>query len=170
MIQKQLYDQKKMAALQNNTSREDECTPVLGDPGTSTDVFDYESSRQQDYKSPIDYTRLKAKPWKNVTHGRYKDIFNLQALSPRDGKGTRPMRMSPDLDYKVDIRDNKKGEHMPLTAEQIEKQSTKIARDELKKVIQKQRITLEKNTRLYKEMRNKGRTDSFNSKPPISSI
>ena len=138
--------------------------PVMVDPaGNSTDVFDYESSGRQDYKSPIDFSRLKAKPWKNVSHGRYKDIFNLQALSPKDGKGTRPMRMSPELDFKVDRRDKR---DQPPTAEQIEKQSTKIARDELKKVIQKQRITLEKNTRLYKEMRNqKGRTDSMHNKP-----
>ena len=90
----------------------------------------------------------------------------MQALSPKDGTGTRPMRMSPELDFKVDRRDKRE----PPTAEQIEKQSTKIARDELKKVIQKQRITLEKNTRLYKEMRNqKGRTDSMHNRP-IQSI
>ena len=91
----------------------------MAEPGLSTDVFDYESSGRQDYKSPIDFSRLKAKPWKNVSHGHYKDIFNLKAASPRDGQGTRPMRMSPDLDFKVDRRDKK--EDLPLSVEQIEK-------------------------------------------------
>ena len=95
--------------------------PVIEEPGTSTDVFDYESSGRQDYKSPFNLNnRAKAKPWKNATHGRYKDIFNLQALSPRDGQGTRPMRMSPELDFKMDRRD-KKDINLPLTMEQIEK-------------------------------------------------
>lgn len=66
-----------MAAIKD-ASREDS-TPVMGEPGASTDVFE-----SLDYKSPMDFTRLKAKPWKNATHGRYKDIFNLQALSPSD--------------------------------------------------------------------------------------
>lgn len=58
-------------------------------------------------------SRLKAnKPWKNATSGRYKDIFNLQAMSPRETDRTRPMRMSPDLDFKVDRRD--KQEDFPL--------------------------------------------------------
>ena len=35
----------------------------------------------------------------------------------------------------------------------MERESTKMAKEELKKVIMKQRITLEKNTRLYKEMK-----------------
>ena len=32
----------------------------------------------------------------NLTHGRYKDIFNLKG---RGDSKTRPMRMSPDLDF-----------------------------------------------------------------------
>lgn len=52
-------------------------------------------------------SRLKAsRNNKNAaTSGRYKDIFNLHAMSPREGDRTRPMRMSPDLDYKVDRMD-----------------------------------------------------------------
>ena len=60
------------------------------------------------------------------------------------------MRMSPDLDFKVDRRD--KHEELPDNLRK-EKADAKVAREELKKVIMKQRITLEKNTRLYKEMR-----------------
>jgi len=84
-----------------------------------------------------------------VTHGRYKDIFNLNALEPSQ-KATRPMRMSPDLDFKVDRMDKKDD---PWLQAEIERRSTQIARDELKNIIAKQRITLEKNTRLYKAMK-----------------
>ena len=100
----------------------------------------------------MDFSRLKAKPWKQPntsTHGRYKDIFNLNQLSPRDGQ--RNTHLSPDMDYNVDGRN--KNDDLPMTLAEIERKSTKIGREELKKVIMKQRITLEKNTRLYKEMR-----------------
>lgn len=74
--------------------------------------------------SPLDFSRLKAKPWKDATHGRYKDLFNLQALNPVDSKGTRPMRMSPDLDYRVDQVD--RGEDMlPMSLAAFELESTK---------------------------------------------
>ena len=43
--------------------------------------------------------------------------------------------MSPDLDFKVDRRDIKG--NLPLTLAAIELESTKIAKDELKKVIMK---------------------------------
>ena len=138
----------------------------MAEPGMDTDVFDYESSARK--SNPLDFSRLKAKPWKNVTHGRYKDIFNLNQLSPRDNQGSRPMRMSPDLDFKVDRRD-KKEENVPLSVNQIEKKSTKIARDELKKVIMKQRLTLEKNTRLYKAISGRTGTESV-PRAPIQSI
>ena len=42
--------------------------------------------------------------------------------------------MSPDLDFRVDNRDR---QEMPLSVAQIERESTKVAREELKKVIQK---------------------------------
>lgn len=60
------------------------------------------------------------------------------------------MRMSPDLDYKVERRDQKDN---PKELAAIEVSSTRFAKEELKHIIMKQRITLEKNTRLYKEMR-----------------
>ena len=71
-------------------------------------------------------------------------------MAPKQGQPTRPMRMSPDLDFKVDRRD--KQEELPENLKK-EKADAKVAREELKKVIMKQRITLEKNTRLYKEMK-----------------
>ena len=89
-------------------------------------------------RGPLDFSRLRAKPWKNATHGRYKDIFNLQQLDQREGQRTRPMRMSPDLDFKVDKKDKQEDLiNMQLAA--IEVQSQKIAKEELKKVIMKQR-------------------------------
>ena len=46
----------------------------------------------------------------NGQHGRYQDIFNLNAIE-RQQRGeknkTRPMRMSPDIDFKVDRHDRK---------------------------------------------------------------
>lgn len=67
-----------------------------------TEVFDY-SNMRGDYKSPLDPHRLKAKPWKDVTHGRYKDIFNLSAVNKHhELGGARPTRLSPDQDYRVD--------------------------------------------------------------------
>jgi len=117
----------------------------MGGQNTST-VFDYAGG-----VSPLDFSRLKAKPWKNATHGRYKDIFNI-ASTPRDNK-TRPMQMQPDFDFKLDRRDKNEDDILPMSFAPIERESTKQARDELKKVIMKQRITIEKNTRLYKEMR-----------------
>ena len=130
-------------------------------------IFDYSVDRS-DYKSPMDLSRLKAKPWKDATHGRYKDLFNMNPHTPRD-RGTRPMRMSPDLDFKVDNKDRMESD-LPMSLAQFERKSTKIAREELKKVILKQRITLEKNTKLYKEMRQKLRMDSQPHRTPLGSV
>ena len=91
----------------------------------------FENSNE--YKSPLDFSRLKAKPWKHVTHGLYKDIFNL-AVSPRE-KNTRPMQMQPDFDFKVDRRDKNGESVLPMSLAAIERESTKLAREELKKVI-----------------------------------
>lgn len=71
-------------------------------------------------------------------------------MTPKQGQPTRPMRMSPDLDFKVDKRD--RHEELPDNLKK-ERADAKVAREELKKVIMKQRITLEKNTRLYREMK-----------------
>ena len=60
------------------------------------------------------------------------------------------MRMSPDVDFKVDKIDRRDD---PFLMAEMERRSTQLARDELKNIIAKQRITLEKNTRLYKAMR-----------------
>ena len=76
-------------------------TPLV-EPKTS-EVFDNSDTTPLNRGGPLDFSRLRAKPWKNATHGRYKDIFNLQALDRKDGQ--RPMRMSPDLDFKIDKRD-----------------------------------------------------------------
>ena len=59
------------------------------------------------------------------------------------------MRMSPDLDFKVDRLDRKDDNLLLSERERREK----IASDELKSIINKQRITVEKNTRLYKAMK-----------------
>ena len=77
----------------------------MTDPKDST-VFD-SVIQNNDYRSPLDMSRLKGKtkPWRHPSTGRYKDIFNLHALSPRETDRTRPMRMSPDLDFKIDRRD-----------------------------------------------------------------
>ena len=85
---------------------------MLVDPNASK-VFDTDRSNQSKsaFKGPLDFSRLNAKPWKNVTHGRYKDLFNMNKMSPREG--SRPMRMSPDLDFKVDRRDKQEG--LPLS-------------------------------------------------------
>ena len=79
------------------------------------------------------------------------------------------MRMSPDLDFKVDNKDRMESD-LPMSLAQFERKSTKIAREELKKVILKQRITLEKNTKLYKEMRQKLRMDSQPHRTPLGSV
>ena len=77
--------------------------------------------------------------------------------------------MSPDLDFKVDRRD-KKDEYLAMQQAAMEREETKMAREELKKVIMKQRITLEKNTRLYKEMKSRLRHDSVPNGPAYQPI
>ena len=60
------------------------------------------------------------------------------------------MRMSPDLDFKVDKIDRKDDKNFLLS--EMDRRE-KIVSDELKSIIAKQRITVEKNTRLYKAMK-----------------
>lgn len=60
------------------------------------------------------------------------------------------MRMSPDLDFKVDQIDRKDDKNFLLS--EMDRRE-KIVSDELKSIIAKQRITVEKNTRLYKAMK-----------------
>ena len=105
VITKQLYDTKDDQIL-------------MTEPKDSA-VFD--SVMQNDYKSPLDMSRIKgkAKPWQNATSGRYKDLFNLHAHSPRESDRTRPMRMSPDLDFRVDRRDRQ--DEYPMGMAEIER-------------------------------------------------
>lgn len=113
----------------------------------TSEIFDFSASMQRDYKSPLNAARLNTKPWDNVTHGRYKDIFNLNAGGDR---GTRRMRMSPDVDFKIDKIERRDD---PFLMAEMERRSQQMAKDELKSIIAKQRITLEKNTRLYRAMK-----------------
>ena len=60
------------------------------------------------------------------------------------------MRMSPDVDFKVDRIERRDD---PFLMAEMERRSQQMAKDELKSIIAKQRITLEKNTRLYRAMK-----------------
>ena len=82
----------------------------------------------------MEYSRLKAKPWNEstATHGRYKDLFDLSAQTPRDKKGTRPMRMSPDLDFRVDTKDIRGNVHEDDWSD-IGRKSTKIAKEDVRR-------------------------------------
>lgn len=74
-------------------------------------------TKGSEYRSPLaNPTHLRSRQTNNVTHGRYKDIFDLNALEKKqqreknNGCGTRPMRMSPDLDFRIDRLDQRKDE------------------------------------------------------------
>ena len=67
---------------------------------------------------------------------------------------TRNMKMSPDLDYKIDA-DSGYGNSLDMEAlamGNLERNQQLKAREELKKVLMRQRIQIEKNTKLYKEL------------------
>ena len=95
--------------------------------------------------------------WRDrVRHGRYADDYQQDPRGYGKSKqaGYRETALSPDphFEHKVDKRLAQREPDHPLLGPTMDKQSQRLARRELKEVINNKNLRLERNSKLYKEL------------------